>query len=146
MPKLIKEVCGAIVSGALIVWVGAMLLTNDPCERLSRFDWLPAAVVHATVFIAEPFVSKGTAGGIGDSLNVVRNGLNGIFAKVVLRKSTEELKCSAQKPSNTAKEGLTAEPERPSSGNKKIPEIEEARELLNSLKHEASKEEVPASK
>ena len=56
MPKLIKEVCGAIVSGALIVWVGAMLLTNDPCERLSRFDWLPAAVVHATVFVAEPFV------------------------------------------------------------------------------------------
>ncbi len=140
MPKLIKEVCGAIVSGALIVWVGAMLLTNDPCERLSRFDWMPAAAVNATVFVVEPFMSKGTAAGVGDSLNVVRNGMNGIFSKVVLRKSTEELKCSAKKSPNVQGDGEARDSASPGSSAKKVTEIDEARELLNSLKSEAARQ------
>lgn len=145
MPKLIKEVCGAVISGALIVWVGAMLLTNEPCERLSRFDWLPTAAVHATLFLSEPFVSKGTAAGIGDSLNVVRTGLNGIFAKIVLRKSLEELGCSSKRvtPSGEIEEG--SKPPRHSGAEHKISEIDEARELLRDLQKDIAKEAPPAS-
>lgn len=146
MPKLIKEVCGAIISGALIVWVGAMLLTNDPCERLSRFDWFPAAAVHATIFVAEPFVSKETAAGIESSLNVVRNGMNGIFAKIVLRKSTEELKCGARKSTMPSAPADQEKAKNPGTGAPKVTEIDEARELLNSLKNEAAKGEVAEPK